>query len=401
MGPEKLWEALSMKFYWPRMKVDILKYCQTCDICQKTKPTNFTRYGRLSPNPIPKRPYESISMDLIVNLPWSDGFNVIFVVVDRFTKHAQFVPTTTGLNAKGFAALFVKHIACRFGLPQSIVSDRDPRWTSDFWEEAARLLRVEMLLFSSHHPQHDGQTKIVNRQLEVMLRAYVKEERTDWVSWLHLLEHTYNSRTHASTGCTLYFLLYGFEPKSALDILAGDVSGTPEVRREVQKFADSLTMHRESARQALAKAQVKQAKAYNKGRRTLEFDKGEGRKLVQRWIGPFEVTQRINENTYRVRLDDSYPGSPVFNIQHLKKYEFSPEDFGERPQRNIERAWKTATEEYALEAIVGHRYDKRKRKRLYLVRWEGYSPLYDTWQTELDLKNAPDVLHEYKRKHGL
>lgn len=177
-------------------------------------------------------------------------------------------------------------------------------------------------------------------------------------------------------------------------------------------------MHRESARRALAKAQVKQAKAYNKGRRTLEFDKGdwvlinphslewveskgEGRKLVQRWIGPFEVTQRINENTYRVRLDDSYPGSPVFNIQHLKKYEFSPEDFGERPQRNIERAWKTATEEYALEAIVGHRYDKRKRKRLYLVRWEGYSPLYDTWQTELDLKNAPDVLHEYKRKHGL
>lgn len=145
-GPEKLWEQLTAKFYWPRMKKDVLSFCASCDVCQKTKPSNFSRYGKLTPNPIPSRPYESVSLDLIVNLPWSNDYNAILVIVDRLSKHAQFIPTTTGLNAKGFAALFVKHVACRFGLPANIVCDLDPRWTSDFWREVARLLRTEMLL---------------------------------------------------------------------------------------------------------------------------------------------------------------------------------------------------------------------------------------------------------------
>lgn len=100
-------------------------------------------------------------------------------------------------------------------------------------------------------------------------------------------------------------------------------------------------------------------------------------------------------------MDDSYPGEPIFNIQHLKKYEFSPSEFGTHPRKDLSRAWKTASEEYDLEEIVGHKYDKRKQKMMYLLRWEGYSPLYDTWQSELDLKNLLDLLHEYKRKHRL
>lgn len=94
-GPERLWQNLSMRFYWPRMKVDIIKYCESCDTCQKTKNSNFRRFGLLIPNPIPSRPYESISMDFVVNLPWSDEYNTILVIVDRLTKHAQFIPCTT------------------------------------------------------------------------------------------------------------------------------------------------------------------------------------------------------------------------------------------------------------------------------------------------------------------
>lgn len=126
IGPERLWQTLSSRFYWPRMKTDVLRFCHSCDVCQKTKPSNFKRFGLLIPNPIPAQPYDSISMDFIVNLPWSDEYNAILVVVDRLTKHAQFILTTTGLDAEGFTLLFVKHIATRFGLPPSIVSDRDP-----------------------------------------------------------------------------------------------------------------------------------------------------------------------------------------------------------------------------------------------------------------------------------
>ncbi len=97
---EQLWSKLSSKFYWKRMKIDIDKFCKTCNTCQKTKTSNFSNYGLLIPSPIPTRPYESISMDLIVNLPWSNNYNAIFIVVDQLSKHSQFIPTTTELDAE-------------------------------------------------------------------------------------------------------------------------------------------------------------------------------------------------------------------------------------------------------------------------------------------------------------
>jgi hypothetical protein len=174
------------------MKLEITVFCMSCDICQKIKNSNFKRFGYLIPNPIPSRPYESISMDFIVDLPWSEEYNTVLVIVCRLTKHAQFILTTTGLDAEGFAKLFVKFVVCRFGLPTSIISDRDPRWTSDFWKAVVKFLKTRMALSSSHHPQHDGQTEIVNKQLEVMLRAYTAGAWDSWAEWLHLLEFAYN-----------------------------------------------------------------------------------------------------------------------------------------------------------------------------------------------------------------
>jgi len=107
------------------MKNDIVWYCSSCDVCQKMKSSNFNKFGLLIPNPIPSRPYQSISMDFIVNLPWSEGYNAIYVVVDRLTKYTSFIPVTMGLDTEGFALLFVKHITCKFSLPESIITDRD------------------------------------------------------------------------------------------------------------------------------------------------------------------------------------------------------------------------------------------------------------------------------------
>lgn len=418
-GPEKLWEILSQRFYWPRMKKDVLTFCKTCDTCQKTKPSNFKRYGRLTPHDIPQKPYDSVSMDLIVDLPWSeDEYNAILVVVDRLTKHAQFIPTTTGLNTEGFASLFVKNVVCRFGLPLSIVSDRDPRWTSHFWTEVASALKMSSLISSSHHPQHDGQTEIVNRQLEIMLRAYVADDRASWSKWLPMMEQAYNSKPHASTGSTPYLLLYGFHPRSALDFLAEPDGQATSRGQDSEAFIRFMAMHRESARRAIARAQLHQAESYNRGRREEEFKEGDlvlvnphglewvesqgkGAKLVQRWIGPFEVQQRISENTYRLKLDREYPGNPVFNIDHLKRYHSSPEEFGPRERMGDTRVVKPAEEEYVVESIVGHKDDKRRRCMTYLVRWEGYSPLFDLWMTASELRKAPKILYAYRKAHNL
>jgi hypothetical protein len=419
ISPERLWAKLSSKFYWKRMKKDIEEFGDSCDVCQKIKNRNFTRFGYLTPNPIPSRPYESISLDLIVNLPWSGEYNAILVVVDRLSKHASFIPTTSGLTAQGFAELFVNHIASRFGLPDSIIADRDPRWTSDFWTTVAALIKTKMSLSSAHHPQHDGQTENVNRQLETMLRAYVSKDRDDWADWLKLLEFAYNSNIHASTGTTPFLLLYGFEPKTPLDFLLpkdrSSSSGTYGMRKDVSDYLENLQVHRENARLAIARAQHDQAKFYNRGRREIpEFkvgsrvlinphslewveSKGEGAKLVQRWIGPFEVLQKINPRTYRLRLNDKYPGFPVFNLDHLKPYRETLDEFGKRITMTDTRENRIETEEYEVEKIVGKKYDKRRKQDMWLVRWKGYGPQFDTWQTRKDLRNAPEMLRAFAK----
>lgn len=403
------------------MKADVLRFCHSCDVCQKTKPANFKRFGLLIPNPIPAKPYDSISMDFIVNLPWSEDYNAILVVVDRLTKHAQFIPTTTGLDAEGFALLFVKHIAARFGLPTSIVSDRDPRWLSDFWKAVTKCLKTRLAMSSSHHPQHNGQTEVMNKTLETMARAYAQGAKETWAEWIHLLEFTYNATVHSSTPESPYFLLYGYQPRSPLDFLVSQSKEAPvrySNNDKVDAFLQSLEMHRSAARTAIARAQAKQANSYNKGRRLVDFPvgslvllnphslewkeaKGEGAKLVQRWIGPFEVMEKINPKVYRLRLDHRYPGSPVVNVEHLECYAPSPEEFGERVILPDTRLEKPENEEYEVEDLIGHRVNKRSKKYEFLVRWKGYDPHHDTWVSEQDLHNAPEILRRYRKRAAI
>jgi hypothetical protein len=306
----------------------------------------------------------------------------------------------------------------RFGLPDSIIAVRDPRWTSAFWTAVAAALKTKMSLSSSHHPQHDGQTENVNRQLETMLRVYVSKDRLDWAAWLKLLEFAYNSNIHASTGTFPFMLLYGFLPKAPLDFLLPKDHGAPAtygMKDETSAYLDQLRIHRENARVAIARAQENQAKYHNKGRKdvpefkvgskvlinphSLEWveSKGEGAKLVQRWIGPFEVLQQINPRTYRLRLNDKYPGFPIFNLDHLKPYKESLDEFGDRVIMPDTREHKMATEEYEVEKIVGRRFDKRKKQDMWLVRWKNYGPQFDTWQTKRDLRNAPEMLRAFAK----
>ena len=179
-------------------------------------------------------------------------------------------------------------------------------------------------------------------------------------------------------------------------------------------------MKRDAARDAIAKAQDEQAREYNKGRRpTPDFktgdkvlvnphslqwieSKGKGRKLHQRWIGPFEVVQRINPNTFRLRMDDRYTATPVFNIDHLKRYHDSPREFGQdRATLGDTRDGRMAHDEFEVDHILEHKWDKKKRKQVYKVRWLGFGPGHDSWQTEQDLKNSAETLRVYKEEHDL
>ena len=134
-GYYKTYNRISSTYYWPRMSREIKIFVNTCDICQKIKPRRHGPVGLLQPIPIPSQPFEVVSMDFIPELPASDGFDNILVIVDKLTKYAIIIPTTTQVTEEETAKLFFKHVISKFGIPRQVISDRDTRWRGDFWKE--------------------------------------------------------------------------------------------------------------------------------------------------------------------------------------------------------------------------------------------------------------------------
>ncbi len=178
-GYYKCYNHLASTHYWPGMSRDLRRYVSTCDICQKSKPRRHRPVGFLQPIPIPTRPFEVVSMDFIPELPDASGHDNILVIVDKLTKYAFFIPCNTKITDEETARLFYHHVISKFGIPSQIITDRDARWKNNFWKEVCQLMGMKRALTTSHHPQADGQTEILNQGLEIALRAYIGPNRDD------------------------------------------------------------------------------------------------------------------------------------------------------------------------------------------------------------------------------
>lgn len=162
--------------------------------------------GKLMPNRIPDHPWQIISADLIVELPESHGYNALFVVVDRFSKRAHVIPTTSDVDSIGIARLFRDHVFKLHGLPEEVISDRGTQFVSKFMRELNKLLGIKIAASTAYHPQSDGQTERVNQEIEQYLRLFVNHRQDDWFDWIALAEFSYNNRMHSSTKSTPFML---------------------------------------------------------------------------------------------------------------------------------------------------------------------------------------------------
>ena len=194
-------------------------------------------YGLLSPLRIPTRPWASVSLDWITDLPPSHYHDAIPVVVDRLTKMALFIPTTKSMSAPEVASLFLQHVVRPHGLPDTLVSDRDPVFTSHFWRRLLELCGIRANRSTPFHPQTDGQTKRLNSMLKQYLRIYTDYQQSDWASLLPLAEFSYNNSKHSATTLSPFFANYGFHPRMTLLPLAPN-SPTPAVRTTLVSVPD-------------------------------------------------------------------------------------------------------------------------------------------------------------------
>ena len=151
------------------MNQSICRYVSTCDVCQNVKHRRQVSPGLLQLLPIFSDPFEVVTMDFITELPESNQFNAILVIVDKLTKYGHFIPTHTNVTAKETATLVFQHIIAHYGLPRQFIRDRDCLWSGVFWQEICRHLQLKHSLSTAYHPQMDGQTENLNQTLEIAL----------------------------------------------------------------------------------------------------------------------------------------------------------------------------------------------------------------------------------------
>jgi hypothetical protein len=192
-----------------------------CDVCQHNKGEIVKSPGTLQPLPIPPAIWRDITMDFIVGLPKSGNKSVIMVVVDHLSKYAHFCSLQYPFTTFNVAQHFMDQVFKLHGMPQSIVYDCDPTFTSNFLQELFKLQVTQFHLNTNYHPQTDGQTEVSNKCLETYLRCFASEKKNQWSQWLPLVEWWYNTSYHTTTRMAPFEAVYGQKTPSVLSYLPG------------------------------------------------------------------------------------------------------------------------------------------------------------------------------------
>jgi len=216
-GSTKMYKDLKLTYWWPGMKKEVADYVAKCLTCQQVKAEHRLPAGKLQSLPIPVWKWERITMDFIVGLPRSQaGHDAIWVIVDRLTKSAHFIPIHTVWTGERLAQVYLGEIVRLHGVPASIVSDRDTRFVSHFWKSLQEAMGTRLDFSTAFHPQSDGQSERTIQTLEDMLRACVIDYQGSWPQFLPMAEFAYNNSYQASIQMAPFEALYGRKCRSPL-----------------------------------------------------------------------------------------------------------------------------------------------------------------------------------------
>lgn len=194
-----MYNLIQCDFSWLGMRRYVQSYVTLCEQCQRTKNVTHKPYRLLQPLDIPNRPWLSISMDFIVRLPPSHGYDSIWVICDRMTRATHFIPTCETMDAPQLAHLFIDRIFRHHGFPRAIASDCSSVFVLSFFTNLMKVCSTKMKTSMAYHPQTDGHTEHSNQTLETYLQAFCSYQQDDWVDYLPLAEFSFNNSLNLST----------------------------------------------------------------------------------------------------------------------------------------------------------------------------------------------------------
>ncbi|KAI3829670.1 hypothetical protein L1987_03798 [Smallanthus sonchifolius] len=287
-GADKMYQDLRQQYWWPGMKKDIAHYVAKCLTCSKVKAEHQRPFRLLKQPEIPVWKWENLAMDFITKLPrTSSGYDSIWVIIDRLTKSAHFLPIREDYRVKKLARIYIDEIVSHHGVPLNIISDRDARFTSRFWQSLQTAFDTRLDLSTAYHPQADGQTERTIQTLEDMLRACVIDFGGNWDSHLSLIEFSYNNSYHTSINMAPFEALYGRKCRSPIcwnEIGEAQITG-PKL---IQETSDKIIQICDNIRVAR-----NWQKSYaDKRRNPLEFQVGD---LVLLKVSPWKGVIRFGK----------------------------------------------------------------------------------------------------------
>jgi transposase InsO family protein len=388
-GQDKTIELIRRNFWWPKMDEQIIDYVRSCPQCQKDKAARHQKYGLLQPLELPYAPWQSIAMDFITDLPESSGCDQLWVVVDRFTKMAHFIPLQKdGKTTADLVKIFAREIWKLHGLPLDIISDRDSRFTSSTWKVFLGTLGIKPRMSTAFHPQTDGQTERLNQTIEAYLRSFVNHEMNDWVDLLPMAEFAYNNSVTTATGLSPFYANYGYNPNGSNPSVTGARNPASQAYAHwMHTVHEGTKLALEQTRERMRKyadQHRKEAPAYQVGDLVMLDGRNirtrrPSRKLDHKLHGPFQVEKVISPTAVKLTLPRKWKIHNAFHVSLIEPFRA-----GTRAPPDTSRVLREAddvegSEEYDIDEVMSsYKSDDRV---LYLVKWLGW-PKKKDWTPE-------------------
>lgn len=406
-GFDKTWAFVKARFYRPGLSDDVRDYVRQCPDCQRVKASRQHKLGQMSSHTIPESAFHTVSIDVVMGLPVCQTFDACMVIVDLFYKTVILRPTSSSADARTCGSIFFDALVSRGFLPVQLITDRDPKFVSQFWDELMRRLHVDCKLISAYHQQADPAERYI-QTIQTLLRLYVIDD--EWVSCLPFIELVMNNTKNSSTGFSPNQLMF-IDPPDPVPILCKAPSDSTEFPDRIAAASARI----ERARDNLDRATFMQKKFYDSKHSPHSLKVGDRvfvllddhpiRSLVKamhklrdnKW-GPFKVLELVGTQAVKLDLPPSSRVHPVISTLHLQP--FVEDTFGRRckppPAAIID-----GDEAWEVECIFGER--KRGKKTEFKVKWLGYPDTEFTWEPEANLRHdlgptAQQLIDGYRAK---
>ncbi|GJS64229.1 putative reverse transcriptase domain-containing protein [Tanacetum coccineum] len=308
-GSDKMYQDMKKLYWWPNMKADIATYVSKYLTCAKVKAEHQRPSGLMVQPDIPQWKWDNITMDFVTKLPKSSqGYDTIWVIVDRLTKSAIFVPMRETDPMDKLTRMYLKEVVMRHGIPILIICDRDPRFASNFWRSLQNALGTSLDMSTPYHLQTDGQSKRTIQTLEDMLRTCAIDFGKGWVNHLLLVEFSYNNSNHASIKAAPFEALYGQKCRSP--ICWAERMQDARDRQKSYAYLKRKPMEFQVGDKVMLKV--------SPWKGVVRF--GKRGKLNPRYVGTFKVLEKARSVAYKLELPQELSRvHNTFYVSNLKK----------------------------------------------------------------------------------